>query len=191
MAIKDRTLLEYLPPFMQEYLEIKHIMAAEQPEFEGFFAALDDGMNDKFISTATEKGIARWESIYKVTPKDTDTLEERRFRLQTKMNFSTPYTILKLKEALSIVCGAENFMVDLQPENYHIEIRLALTNLNNYQEVVELLKKMIPANLTQWVQIMYNNNEIIGQFTHVELAAYTHKQIKERVFEDGNLYYQV
>jgi len=94
-----------------------------------------------------------------------------------------PYTTTKLNESLTAICGAGNFSIDLQPAKYHIEIRLALTNINNYQEVVELLAKMLPANLTQWVQIMYNNNEVISQFTHRELAAYTHKQLKERVFE--------
>ena len=183
MAMYNRNLIEYLPPFMQEYFEMKHIMAAEQPEFEGLWVACENGMADKFIDTATEKGVARWESIYKITPKDTDTLDERKFRLTTKMNQGLPYTLTKLNEALTIICGAGNFNIDLQPANYHIEIRLALTNINNYQEVVELLAKMLPANLTQWVQIMYNNHEIIGQFTHAELAAYTHKQLKERVFE--------
>lgn len=183
MAINKRNLIEYLPPFMQDYFEMKHIMAAEQPEFDEFWVACADGMADKFIETATEKGVLRWENIYKITPKDTDTLEERKFRLTTKMNQGLPYTLTKLDEALTIICGAGNFLIDLQPENYHIEIRLALTNINNYQEVVELLAKMLPANLTQWVQIMYNNNEVISQFTHRELAVYTHKQLKERVFE--------
>lgn len=183
MATNDRKLLEYLPPFMQEYTELYFLTNAEQPEFDGLWTAFSDALNDLFVQTATEKGIARWESIYGITPKDTDTLEERKFRLLTKINQGLPYTTTKLNEALTVICGAGNFLIDLQPANYHIEIRLALTNINNYQEVVELLAKMLPANLTQWVQIMYNNNEVIGQFTHRELAAYTHKQLKERVFE--------
>ena len=183
MATYKRNLVEYLPPVMQEYFELKHIMAAEQPEFENFWTACENGMSDKFVNSATEKGVSRWENIYKITPKDTDTIDERKFRITTKMNQGLPYTLPKLEEALTIICGAGNFSVDLQPANYHIEIKLALTNINNYQEVVDVLAKMIPANLTQKVQVMYNKNELFRQFTHAELAAYTHKQIKERMFD--------
>lgn len=183
MAMYKRNLIDYLPPFMQDYLELKHIMAAEQPEFENFWTACENGMADKCVDSATEDGVARWESIYKITPKGTDTLEERKFRLTTKMNQGLPYTMTKLRETLSVICGAGNFAINLQPANYHIEIKLALANINNYQEVVDVLAKMIPANLTQNVQVMYNKNELFSQFTHAELAEYTHKQLKERMFE--------
>ena len=179
----ERYLIDYLPPFMREYIEMQQIMIAEQPEFDSAWLQYENAMKDQFILEATEYGVARWESMMKISPKDTDTLNERKFRILVKLNQELPYTMMKLKESLITLCGAGNFFIDLQAAKYHIEVKLALANENNYQEVVDLLKKMIPANMTQWVQIMYNSNVVIGQFTHAQLTAYTHKQLRNEVFD--------
>lgn len=178
MAI-DRKLIGYLPPFMQEYLEMQKIMEAEQPEVDNLWSAYENILADQFIMDATERGVNRWETMLNITSKDTDTLDERKFRILTKMNQELPYTLTKLKEALTTLCGADGFYIDLQPEQYHITVKLALFNKNNYQDVVNLLTKMIPANLTQYVQIMYSRHNVISQYTHNDLTAYTHEQLRE------------
>lgn len=178
----NRKLIDYLPHYVQEYLEMRQIMNAEQPEFDLVWERGENALSDQFIQDATEYGVKRWESMLKVTPKDTDSLDERKFRILTMLNQELPYTMSKLKEALTTLCGAGEFSIDLQAAEYHIEVKLALTNVNNYMEVERILKKMIPANMTQFVQIMYNSNNVIGRFTHAQLAAYTHEQLKSEVF---------
>lgn len=182
MAI-DRKLIDYLPPFMQEYPEMQYIMGTEQPETDALWNECDNVFNDQFIHEATEYGVKRWESMLKVTPKGTDTLTERKFRILSRLNQELPYTMMKIKEALTALCGVGNFSIDLQAANYHIEVKLALSNKNNYQEVVDLLTKMIPANLTQFVKIMYNAHYVISRFTHGQLTAYTHEQLRSEVFD--------
>ena len=182
--VTDRKLIDYLPPFIQKFLQIQRIMSAEQPEVDALWNACEDVLNESFIMYANESGIKRWEGIVGITPKDTDTLDERRFRILTKINQELPYTMVKLQEVLTTICGAGNFSINLQPDKYHIEIKLALTNKNNYGEVVNVLEKMIPANMTQWVQIMYNSHNAFKQFTHTEMTAYTHEQLRNEVFAD-------
>lgn len=178
----DRKLIDYLPPFIQQFTEMNMIMSAEQPEVDSLWNSCENILNESFILYASEIGIKRWETIVGVTPKATDTLDERRFRILTKMNQELPYTMKKLEEVLTVICGEGNFFIDLQPNNYHIEIKLALTNSNNYDEVVDVLKKMVPANMTQRVQIMYNTNSVISRFKHSELTAYTHERLRNEVF---------
>lgn len=182
MAI-DRRLIDYLPPFMQKYLELRQIMDAEQPEINSLWTAYENALDDQFIMDATEYGVRRWENMLKVTPKDTDSLDERKFNILAKLNQELPYTLTKLKEVLTTLCGADGFSIDLQPEQYHIEVTLALSNNNNYQNVVNVLAKMIPANMTQYVKIMYNGNDVLAQYTHAELAAYMHEQLRKEVFD--------
>jgi hypothetical protein len=184
MATK-RYLLAYLPPYVQEYAEVREALNALQHEIDDGWKALEDVLNDFFIMSATENGVIRYERMMKITPKDTDTLDERKFRILTKMNQELPYTLTKLKESLTTLCGAGNFYIDLQPANYHIEIKLALSNKNNYGEVVDLLAKMIPANLTSHVQIMYNSHVVLSEFTHAELANYTHTTLRNEVINNG------
>ena len=181
----DRKLVDYLPHFMKEYLEMRQIMEAEQPEIDILWTAYENALADQFIMDATQNGVRRWENMLRIEPKDTDTIDERKFRILTKLNQELPFTLTKLKEALTTLCGEDGFSISLQPERYHIEVKLALSNESNYQNVVDLLTKMIPANLTQLVQIMYNSHVVIGQFTHSQLAAYTHEQLRSEVFTNG------
>lgn len=178
----NRKLIDYLPPFIQQFTEMHLIMSAEQPEIDEIWTSCEDILADTFILYARESGIKRWETIVGITPKATDTLDERRFRILTKMNQELPYTMRKLEEVLTVVCGEGNFFIDLQPDKYHIQIDLALTNSNNYDEVVDVLKKMVPANMTQKVQIMYNSHDVVSRFKHSELTAYTHEQLRNEVF---------
>ena len=185
MEMNNRKLIDYLPPFMQEYQEMRHIMKTEQSEIEALWAACDDAINDQFVQTATENGVKRWEDIYGITPKDTDTLDERKFRLLTRISQELPYTTKKLAKTLSTICGIKNYSLTTDWHNHHIGVKLALTNQNNYQEVVELLKKMLPANQTYDVQIMFNTHTVLKQFTHAELSAYTHEELRSKVFENN------
>lgn len=182
MAI-ERKLIDYLPPFMQEYMELGVIMQSEQPEIDNLWSTMEAAFADQYILDATVYGVKRWESMLGISPKDTDTLDERKFRILTKLNQELPYTLTKLKEALTTLCGADGFSIYLQPENYHIEIRLAVGNHNNYQAVNDLLIKMIPANMTQYVNLKYNTHSILAQFTHEHLSAYTHDELRKEVFE--------
>ena len=77
------------------------------------------------------------------------------------------------------------FSVEISAAEYHVEVKLGLENENNYQEIMDVLKKMIPANMTQRIQIMYNGNNVLTQFTHAELSAYTHEQLRSEVFTNA------
>jgi hypothetical protein len=170
---------------MQEYTEIQEIMKAEQPEFDFLWKACEDALADQFILDATEYGVGRWESMLSITPKDTDTLDERKFRILVRLNQEMPYTLTRLKEALTTLCGADGFSIDLQPAQYHIEVRLALGHHNNYQEVVDLLTKMIPANMTQYIRLMYNSHATVGKYRHMDLAVYDHKSVRSEVLNNA------
>jgi glycosyltransferase involved in cell wall biosynthesis len=178
----DRKLINYLPHFMQVYREMATITETEQTEIDRLWVEAENALADQFILEATENGVKRWESMLGISPKDTDTLDERKFRILTKLNQELPYTLRKLEQALVNLCGNDMFSINVSAEEYHIEIKLGLSNKNNYQEVTDVLKKMIPANMTQWVQIMYNNHNVLAQFTHAEMNAYTHERLRSEVF---------
>lgn len=179
----ERKLIDYLAPFMQEYAEAETVMQTEQPEIDDLWYATETAFADQYILDATVYGVKRWESMLGISPKGTDTLDERKFRILARLNQELPYTLNKLKEVLINLCGADGFTIDLQAARYHIEIKLAVGNHNNYQEVVNVLSKMIPANLTQYVSLLFNRHEMLGQYTHNALGQYTHEQLRNEVFD--------
>ena len=180
----DRKLISYLPMFMQEYKEMKTIMEAEQVEIDHLWSEVQNSMLDQFILDATENGVKRWESMLGISPKDTDTIDERKFRILTKLNQELPYTLRKLEQTLTNLCGVDGFSIDVQSKEYSVYVKLALDNRSNYQEVEKILNKMIPANMVTYIQIMYTIHSNLIGYTHEELSNYTHEQIKE-VFVNG------
>lgn len=179
----NRKLIDYLPLYAQVYRENATIMEAEQPEIDFLWESIENTFSDQFIHDATENGVSRWERILKISPKGTDTLDERKFRILARLNQELPYTLRKLDQVLTNLCGADGYSVKVNHSEYHIQVKLALSNESNYSDVEGILKKMLPANLTQSIEIMYNSHKVLNRFNHAELAAYTHDQLRKEVFE--------
>ena len=117
----DRKLINYLPYVVRDYAEFKGISEAEQPEFESAWGSSDDLLNNQFISTAGNLGLSRWEKILGITPKGTDTLEDRRFRILTRLNEELPYTLPQLRNILETLCGSGNYSAEVMEGTYQPE----------------------------------------------------------------------
>ena len=142
-------------------------------------------MNDQFILDSTEYGVGRWEKMLKTSPKPTDTLDERKFRILTILNRELPYTYRMLERMLTNLCGNDGFTIILRPNEYYISIRLALANESYYTDVKNMLERILPANMTNVVEIKYNTHKNLSRFTHRQLQPYSHEQLRKEVFEDG------
>lgn len=176
----ERNLIDYLPNYLKEYKEIQAITNTEQTEISSLWNGCDDVMSDQYINDATENGVERWESMLKIYPKDTDTLEERRFRILASINKQLPYTYRMLDQLLLSLCGVDGYRTKLTPSEYSIVIKLAMANENNYNYVVELLDRMLPCNM-EFSVTMFNTHGIISDYTYGQLAQYTHQQLREDV----------
>ena len=127
----ERRLVEYLPPFIQNFKEMHEIMETEQKEFETAWESAENALADQAILTATINGIKRWEKIFGITPKATETLEERRFRVISKLNEQPPYTFEALKNFLNVLLGEGGYTLILKPEKYELTVKLATAKLSS------------------------------------------------------------
>ena len=55
----ERQLINYLPHVVRDFAEVQGINAAEQPEFERVWDAVDDLLDNQFITTAGNTGLSR------------------------------------------------------------------------------------------------------------------------------------
>ena len=179
----DRKLIQYLPSFMQEHKEMQEIMKAEQPEIDLLWIAAEGVFADQFILDATTNGVSRWESMIGISPKGTDTLEERKFRILSELNQELPYTFRKLEQVLTTLCGPDGYLVRLFAAEYRVSVRVALNNSSNYSEVKNIVNKMIPANMMCNVELMYTTHDELKVFTHGEMTAYTHEQLRNEALK--------
>lgn len=146
--IREVDLVSYLPPFMKTYKEPVAALEAENPEFYLVWTATDKVLRNRFISTADEYGISRFEKMLGIYPSAEDTLESRRSRVQSRWFNIMPYTMRTLLSKLQVLCGDTDFTLT---HNFDVGYTLTLqTNLEKYGQVEELeamLSSMLPENI--------------------------------------------
>lgn len=172
---------EYWPTVLQEIKEFRKIAEIENPELEKLWQEIENIVDDQFIETATERGIARREKILDVMPFADDTLESRRFRVRGLWNEKLPYTYRVLLEKLENLCGKDGYKVMLSSREYTIIIKVALTAKRMIDAVKEVTNRMLPANLVITVELLYRQHLTLGKYTHEYLKQYTHHQLREEV----------
>ena len=176
MTIKD-----LWPPIMQELEEFQKIAEIEELYFEKLWQEIENIVDDQFIQTATEKGIARREKMLKVVPFADDTLETRRFRVQGVWNDKLPYTYRVLLERLDSLCGPDGYVIELNAGEYSLNIKIELTKKRMFDEVVKITRQMSPANIMVTVELRYNQHLMFENYTHGQLEQYTHYDLRNEV----------
>lgn len=172
---------EYWPPILQEIKEFQKIAEIENPELTKLWQEIESIVDDQFIETATERGIARREKILNVIPFADDTLESRRFRVRGLWNEKLPYTYRVLLEKLENLCGEDGYKVILNAGEYTICIKVAIVAKRMIDAVKEITNRMLPANLAINVELLYRQHITLGEYTHEYLGQYTHYDLREEV----------
>lgn len=180
-----KKLQDYLPPILLKTYEFPLLCDTEQPEIDRLRDAADAVLDAQFISTAGETAIARYERIFGITPMDTDTLAERRFKVLAKINAQLPFSVRRLRQQLETLCGADGYKLELDGDRYTLTVKVALTAKRNQQAVEELLADIVPANMVCTTSLLYNQHADLTRFTHAQLALLTHFEIREEVLLDG------
>lgn len=135
--------------------------------------------SDLFVGTATIRGIMRRERLFGIKPNDTDSLEDRRYRLLVEENNQIPYTMRTLRKKLSILCGEDGYQ--LLCEKDRLTIRVELSRKNMFDDVYRMLENIVPLNISLCVGLLYNQYKTLSGFTCGELERYTYAQAKEEV----------
>lgn len=175
----------YYPDILKEVREFQMLAAAENPEIELLSNALADGMDQQFIRTAKKHGIARLEKMIGIIPKAADTLDERKFKLLAKYNENVPYTVPKLEEMLTTLCGADGYSLEIDNSSFTLRVKVELTSKKNRSTVVELAERIVPVNMVVIVELMYNQWQMVTGFSWNDGSAKTWGQLREEVINVG------
>lgn len=176
------SILDYIPPVLADAEEQKQISKALNPEINMLWAEIERAQNNQFISSSDEYGVAHRENILSIKPKNTETLDDRKFRLLSREIEKLPYTYRVLKNKLKALCGENGYTLNIDYDNEIIKVRVDLISKKAYEEVELMLEKMSPLNMLIDLSLLYNSHKILSGFTHRQLNQYTHKQLREEVF---------
>ncbi|ABX43306.1 YmfQ family protein [Lachnoclostridium phytofermentans] len=172
-------LISYVPGVLQEVREFKAITTVENPEIDNLSVSLGLALNNQFIGYLDNYGCSRWETMLAIKPLDTDTLQERNFRILARVNEQLPYTYRSLEERLADLCGKDGYSIVMDKAKYILNVRIAQSAKKNFSAVAELLDRITPCNLILSISLLYNTHNMVGGFTHNQLSAYTYGQIRE------------
>ena len=178
--------IRYIPYVLNETDEFKALTSTLDYINENLEKDVEELKNNQYILDSTEDGIARYEKMINVTPLDSDTLEDRRFRVFTKYNQQLPYTERSLRNLLDTLIGNDGYKLEINHLSHSITVRVELTARSMFKSVETLLEGYIPLNIYIDLSLLYNQHLKLGQFTHEQLTQFTHEQLREEVLINGN-----
>ena len=155
-----------IPAAIENIDEIMAIYAAEEKVGQRLEKEIRDRDLDTCIRTATEYGISRREKILKIQPQDTDSLEDRRFRVLIKWYDDYPYTYNDLLNRLNNLLGNGNYTLVVLPEEMELKCLVELTRKQMYADFEKLMDEIVPMNMTMDIGLRYNQHETVHAYTH-------------------------
>lgn len=179
--VREIDFLGYLPQIFKQVEEIQAIAHVETPILEGLWQAIEDILNDQFIVTATDSGLSRQEKMLKLNVPATDTIETRRFRLLSRYQEQAPYTNKVLKQLLDSLLGEGKYYYERNVAEKWLTVKLELTVKGQFEAVELMLERITPQNMILKVELRYNQHIMLTRYTHAQLAAFTHKHLREDV----------
>lgn len=181
--IREADLLSYIPDFLKEYEEMKVLQQVMNPEVQEMEEETQRLFANQFIADADSRSIRRYEEMLGMQHFSSESLEERRFKILSKWIRTIPYTRNVLKKRLDLLCGEEGYLLEVEPWK-KIAVRVALKNKSSFLEVKELLEEFVPCNMVIELQLLYNKHETLKRFTHQQLSARSHGQIRNEVLDN-------
>lgn len=175
------SVIDYLPDVLKDSEEIKAINLVENEVLEALWEVTFARLNNQFILTADSEGLSRYEKMLKLKVSETDTLETRRFNVLARFQEKAPYTWKVLNTLLNSLLGEGNYVATRDVVNKKVSLKIELTVSRQFDVIVEMLERILPANMTYQVDLRYNTYDYVSQFTHNHLSGFTHNEIREDV----------
>ena len=91
-------LIDYLPYFMKDIIEIEKVMNISQPEVDNLQLDTENLLNDFFVIGSSEEATKHYEKILDIIPKLTDSLEKRQYDILVLYNQTLPFTLESLQQ---------------------------------------------------------------------------------------------
>lgn len=143
-----KKLIDFLPSKIANIAEFKEIMNAEDIEFDSIESMQLKILKENFIDTATDYGISKRESLYKIKPdKKNESLDFRKLRLKNRKMDKMPITHRALEQKLETLFGEDNYRVEVQNDDYLVKVFINTFDWNAFNEITDNFRNIIPCNM--------------------------------------------
>ena len=146
--MNSRKVKEYTPHMYEGFQEYETVIRISDEMLDDLESAIDDLKSNQFIVSATEEGIAQYESMLRIVPNPaTETIEFRRERLINRLSTMPPFTIKFLRNKLSEIIGEGKYVAYVDYANYIIYVESTVENQIWFDEVMITMTRVKPANM--------------------------------------------
>lgn len=146
-------LKEYLPLYMQGYLELNTIFNAEEPELNLLWNRTRQSLLNQYITTCNEEGIAHYESMMGITTTDVASLSSRIAKVLAKWMDFPPYTKKSLINRLKILCVDGDVDIEDDFASYKMRVLARVNQQAVLDAIKELLADIVPANIDYSIKL--------------------------------------
>lgn len=138
----------YFPRYYEGILETDELIKVENDIWNNLYLLLNKAKNNQFIAYADEDGIYAYEQLFQiVADPETETLEERRFRLLNRIQTLSYYTMIYLRQKLNSLFGENNYEIEMDYLNYTLYVKSNASSSFIYKESIATINKIKPANI--------------------------------------------
>lgn len=141
-------LINFLPPEIANIEEFKEIMETEDKEFELLEKGQQRILNENFIDTATEYGIKKYETLFKIRVDDlNESLDFRKLRIKNRKLDKVPFSYRFLDNKLKNLFGEDNYKLELLNNEYILKVEINTFDWNTFNEIIDNFRYIIPCNM--------------------------------------------
>jgi hypothetical protein len=141
---------------MRYFREMAQLMGVTDTQLDKVDKMTLRVLDNAFIESCDEYGIAKYESYLKITPTSYDTLETRKARVLLRWSEYEPFTMQVLRNKLNTLCGDDNYIIDDRLTEYYMFLTTYLEGYDQVKELEEWLERILPQN------IVYGQHNIIN-----------------------------
>lgn len=173
--------MQLMPIEILDITEIKSLHNSTENEIVKLNNEIKDIDDNILILDSTEKGISRREEILNIKALDTDTMDDRRFRVWLNWYDSYPYTNNDLRTRLDRVLGQGQYVLTVDNMNLEVKCLIELTSKKMENDVRKLLDEIVPMNMKLTVILRYNQWQTFSSKTWSTVNNLTWQNAREEV----------
>lgn len=141
-------LMDHLPFFYEEIREFRELTDTGSIQLEQLSKAINQFLDNQYVLSSSESAIARREKVFRIVP-DTkkESLDFRKKRVLSRMQNKPPYVLEYLRDLLDSLLGNNKHSIDLDIDNFELEVLVDVESAAFYKEVKRILDRIVPLNM--------------------------------------------
>ncbi len=178
MRIVSPNVAHYFPPHINNIDEFGEISKAYDATIGQAWSNMGVVFDNNYFDSMDADECSRREGILGITTDPLDTLDDRRRRIKGYYSSNLPYTERKMHDVLKAMCGEDGYELVIDKTLKTLFVGIKLNSVQMVANAKELMRLMAPASMGVTAAIIYNIHSQYRSWTHEEMAAYTHYQLR-------------